>query len=347
MSDGRPGRRHDLWDDDEQETPRAASANERSGSAARSKGAAAAAAGPAPSGRSRREQESSTRRWLVPVAILLVLALCGGGAWAALGGGGDDTACEGDPLTVAATPEIADALEDALAKVRESDSCANFDISSTSAADAAKNINDGDGPDVWVPDSSTWIDAVDPAKTTGQWLEGSSIASAPMDDARAASPASEAGTADELLDRLLQCDAQLVELLRTASRAMLALSDESPATSSEDDMTQWFATLHVRMAPSSRQDIQITLRHAAHALRQARLPPVLSPAAAQARLRGEVGVAGLSHTQTSSAPYSLSTLRLRECAWRRVAESLARAHHDTQAPLVASLARGASLASDT
>ena len=67
-----------------------------------------------------------------------------------------------------------------------------------------------------------------------------------MDDARAASPASEAGTADELLDRLLQCDAQLVELLRTASRAMLALSDESPATSSEDDMTQWFATLHVR-----------------------------------------------------------------------------------------------------
>ncbi|AXA51534.1 mediator of RNA polymerase II transcription subunit 11 [Malassezia restricta] len=159
-----------------------------------------------------------------------------------------------------------------------------------------------------------------------------------MDDARAASPASEAGTADELLDRLLQCDAQLVELLRTASRAMLALSDESPATSSEDDMTQWFATLH---------DIQITLRHAAHALRQARLPPVLSPAAAQARLRGEVGVAGLSHTQTSSAPYSLSTLRLRECAWRRVAESLARAHHDAQAPLVASLARGASLASDT
>ncbi|WFD16924.1 hypothetical protein MARU1_002968 [Malassezia arunalokei] len=159
-----------------------------------------------------------------------------------------------------------------------------------------------------------------------------------MDDARAASPASEAGTADELLDRLLQCDAQLVELLRTASRAMLALSDEAPATSSGDDMTQWFATLH---------DIQITLRHAAHALRQARLPPILSPAAAQARLRGEVGVAGLSHTQTSSAPYSLSTLRLRESAWRRVAESLAHAHHDTQAPLLASLARGASLATDT
>ena len=181
MSDGRPGRRHDLWDDDEQETPREATASERTDSAARSKGATAAAAGPAPSHRSRCAQESRKRRWLVLVAILLVLALCGGGAWAALGGGGgDDTACEGDPLTVAATPEIADALEDALAKVRKSDSCANFEISSTSAADAAKNINDGNGPDIWVPDSSTWVDAIDPAKTTGQWLEGSSIASSPV-----------------------------------------------------------------------------------------------------------------------------------------------------------------------
>lgn len=73
----------------------------------------------------------------------------------------------------------------------------------------------------------------------------------------------------------------------------------------------------------------------------------MSPAAAHARLRGEVGVAGLSHTQTASAPYSLSTLRLRELAWRRVAESLAHAQHDTQAPLLASLERGASLATGT
>ena len=124
-----------------------------------------------------------------------------------------------------------------------------------------------------------------------------------MDDARAASPASEAGTADELLDRLLQCDAQLVELLRTASRAMLALTDQAPATSSDDEMTQWFATLHVRTAPSSRQDIQITLRHAAHALRQARLPPVLSPAAAQAPAPPALGD-GAPHPASSrhSAP---------------------------------------------
>lgn len=109
-----------------------------------------------------------------------MLALCGGGGFAAFGRGGDDSACGGDALTVAATPEIADALEDALDKVREQDECANFDVSATSAADAAQGINDGTAPDVWIPDSSTWIDAVDPGKSTGQWLEGQSIASSPV-----------------------------------------------------------------------------------------------------------------------------------------------------------------------
>lgn len=93
------------------------------------------------------------------------------------------------------------------------------------------------------------------------------------------------------------------------------------------------------------QDVQLTLRHAAHALRQARLPPIMSPAAAQARLRGEAGVAGVSHTLTSTTPFSLSTLRLREAAWRHVAEALAQAPADTGSEtLLAVLQHGASLA---
>lgn len=69
----------------------------------------------------------------------------------------------------------------------------------------------------------------------------------------------------------------------------------------------------------------MTMRHVAHALRQARLPPLTPPAAAHARLQGEVGVAGPSHTLTSATPYSLSTLQLREHAWRQVAQALAAA----------------------
>lgn len=93
----------------------------------------------------------------------------------------------------------------------------------------------------------------------------------------------------------------------------------------------------------SQQDVQITLRHAAHALRQARLPPLMTPATAQARLQGEAGVAGPSHTLSHSTPYSLSTLRLREAAWQRIAEALATGPTDNSA-LALPLIRGASLA---
>ncbi|SHO79243.1 Uncharacterized protein MSYG_3592 [Malassezia sympodialis ATCC 42132] len=144
------------------------------------------------------------------------------------------------------------------------------------------------------------------------------------------------GTADELLERLMQCDEQLVQLLRTASTTVstLAAAEAPPAAATPDSLLkQWFATLH---------DIQLTLRQAAHTLRQARLPPVLPPAAAQARLQGEAGVAGQAHTLDSSMPYSLSTLRLREEAWRHLAEAFA---HEpaSEAPLVARLRRGAAL----
>lgn len=208
--DGRPSRRRDLWDDDDLETtgtsaspdgeptpepaPAAATAAaaepEAPSPSDEAKGApapvVAAAAAPQTSSaehrRSHRKERERRQRpaWLIPLAALLILALCAGGAFAAFGGGGDDTACDAREITVAATPEIAEPLEEALAKVEDKDACAQFDVSATSAADAAKNINDGQAPDVWIPDSSTWIDAVDSGKTTGQWLEGQSIASSPV-----------------------------------------------------------------------------------------------------------------------------------------------------------------------
>lgn len=160
------GRRHDLWDDDEFETssPSGASTPEHV----------------EPESRSSRHQRRRFPGWAILLATALVLVLCVGGAFAALGGGGDDEACGGDAITVAATPEIAEPLEEALDKVKEDDDCANFDVSSVTAAQAAKSINSGEAPDVWIPDSSTWLDAVDSNKTPGQWLEGQSIASSPV-----------------------------------------------------------------------------------------------------------------------------------------------------------------------
>lgn len=137
----------------------------------------------------RRERAHERRRaagirrfplgWAL-LAALLVLLLCLGGALAARGGGDEGSACAGDPITVAATPEIAEPLEQALAKVREADECADFEVAATSAAQAAENINEDRAPDVWIPDSSTWIDALDSSSTAGRWVQGESIASSPI-----------------------------------------------------------------------------------------------------------------------------------------------------------------------
>lgn len=164
----RPTRRHDLWDEAESSQTSQTSQTART----------------AEPPRSRREHRATTRRsrrgWLVPLAIVLVLALCGGGAFAALRGGDDVAGCGSTTITVAATPEIAGPLEEALATVSARDECAEFEVSSTSAAQAAKDISEGNAPDVWIPDSSTWIDAVDSSRSRGQWLEGQSIASSPV-----------------------------------------------------------------------------------------------------------------------------------------------------------------------
>ncbi|MGN7247858.1 substrate-binding domain-containing protein [Janibacter anophelis] len=198
--DGRT-RRHDLWDDDEFEgttdpagspvdpepaaDPEPAPEPETTTAAAPAAAAATTKGEQPPSRRAHRQQTQDDQRtkrpaWLIPVAAVVALALCGGGAFAALSGDDTETACGGQPITVAATPEIAGPLEDALDKVKESDECAEFDVSSTSAADAARNINEGQAPDVWIPDSSTWIDAIDPDATKGQWLQGQSIATSPV-----------------------------------------------------------------------------------------------------------------------------------------------------------------------
>lgn len=65
-----------------------------------------------------------------------------------------------------------------------------------------------------------------------------------------ASPGSQEaeGTADELLDRLLQCDEQLATLLSQAAgalRGIVPLSGESESDF-ETNTRLWFATLNVR-----------------------------------------------------------------------------------------------------
>lgn len=160
-----PTRGHDLWADDGAATAASASTDHVAGHA-------------------RPHSHRSARRrrpvWLILLAAFVVVALCGGGTFAALRGDDPASACGTGTITVAATPEIAGPLEDALDQVRDKDSCADFVVSSTSAVQAAQNINDGTAPDVWIPDSSTWVDAIDVSQSRAQWLDGPSIATSPV-----------------------------------------------------------------------------------------------------------------------------------------------------------------------
>lgn len=125
-------------------------------------------------------------RWvLLAIATVVVLAL-GGGAASQFGEQQDQASdCLDEPIRVAAAPEIAPTV----ARVLEAaeDECVSFEVTERGPASTAEAIGLGDAPDVWIPTSSTWLDAVeqpqsqDPS-TDGSSDEGSSEDSSATDD---------------------------------------------------------------------------------------------------------------------------------------------------------------------
>lgn len=68
------------------------------------------------------------------------------------------------------------------------------------------------------------------------------------------SPGSDEGTAEDLLDRLMQCDEQLADLLSMASSAVDSLAPplDGAAPSFEERIQPWLATLNVRVSSHTR-----------------------------------------------------------------------------------------------
>lgn len=118
------------------------------------------------------------------VVLLVVLAMVvGAGASYALVGRGDDAApqsagaCPGPSITVAASPEIAPALRTAVADA----GCEQIQVDAVASAAASARVAAGkDVPDVWIPDSSRWVQqAAGAAPTTPQQLLDS-VATSPV-----------------------------------------------------------------------------------------------------------------------------------------------------------------------
>ncbi|HEY9393407.1 MAG TPA: VWA domain-containing protein [Nocardioides sp.] len=72
----------------------------------------------------------------------------------------DDRTCLGPEMTVAVAPEAATVVGNIL----EDAGCGQIEVKATKADQVLQPLAlDGDLPDVWIPDSSVWLDRIDPA----------------------------------------------------------------------------------------------------------------------------------------------------------------------------------------
>jgi Ca-activated chloride channel family protein len=146
---------------------------------------------------------------LVGVGLLVTGLTVGGGAYflgdrissglsgSAEASDGAGTNCAGEPLKVVATPEIAGVVRDALDRVTRARPCDRFTVSEATSKSTAEGIRKGNAPDVWIPDSVSWVDQVGadakdrvPGGSTGgpndvtegakTWVSSGSIARTPV-----------------------------------------------------------------------------------------------------------------------------------------------------------------------
>ncbi|MGH3341643.1 MAG: substrate-binding domain-containing protein [Carbonactinosporaceae bacterium] len=106
-------------------------------------------------------------RLVVATALFVVLALLAGTGTGTVRGG-ELLGClgSGGPLRVAASPDIAPALKEIAGRFSSGDlgaaeGCDDVDVVASEARTVADRLSSGDGgrrPDVWVPDSSIWVE---------------------------------------------------------------------------------------------------------------------------------------------------------------------------------------------
>lgn len=91
--------------------------------------------------------------------------------------------CVGEPLAVTAAPDIAPVVDAAARRLTAADPCAKVLVASRAAGVVAEDLvvsEGGEYPDVWIPESTRWLQH---AQATGAWdvpVTGTSVASSPV-----------------------------------------------------------------------------------------------------------------------------------------------------------------------
>ena len=125
--------------------------------------------------------------FVVVPALTLVLAAGGGYAWwstrASTATAAPAAAGCAEPLEVLVSSELGPVVRDLLTST-DAQGCRLARVGSASALAAIQQIGNGRVPEVWVPDSSTWVDALpgsgELSSSPDGWAAGGSVASSPV-----------------------------------------------------------------------------------------------------------------------------------------------------------------------
>lgn len=208
----------------------------------------------------RRRKPRSSRK--VP-ALVVVLPVVLGGAFVStkislpVVGGCTDSAS----ISIAAADEIVGVLEDAASSLEEREvkadsQCVDFEVSAAAPTEVARALDAGEdsAPDLWVPDSSTWLERID-------GFEGEPTIVA---DALGMSPVVVAGSGlhqpGSWREVLSRSDVTFVDPLRSSAptAALLALMAESKSKSADRAVESVMVPLAQRLGgdPHAPQDVK-------------------------------------------------------------------------------------------
>ncbi|WP_404386671.1 substrate-binding and VWA domain-containing protein [Knoellia locipacati] len=143
-------------------------------------------------GRHQAPSAAPSQRGIIAALVAGALVVAGGAYALGRGTGSDDgtaasgngPACTTPPLRVEVAAELADLVKAQLASATNANPCHRFEVSGSRSSSVASRIRQDRAPDVWVPDSSVWLDQTTAGSTgsavTADWVAADSLAHSPV-----------------------------------------------------------------------------------------------------------------------------------------------------------------------
>ncbi|CAN7227179.1 substrate-binding domain-containing protein [Knoellia sp. LjRoot47] len=143
-------------------------------------------------GRHHAQPAAPNQRGIIAALVVGGLVVAGGtyalgrgsGATDAANADGRSPSCPTAPLRVEVATELADLVETQLASATRANACHRYEVIGSRSSSVASRIRQGKAPDVWIPDSSVWLDQTTAGSTgsavKADWVAGGSIAHSPV-----------------------------------------------------------------------------------------------------------------------------------------------------------------------